>query len=146
MINPIIISRLIEAGYGVYLPVDGDSRIVVTLPIEDGSIDDYQIIWCTTASQDKDHSPIVKCPLRAMITAVVDVVVGCVWVIPADLVEGRKNLRLGRDMEEFIIPQPISPSFREAQEKRKRRLKALEEDTRKAIERIKGGKDVRNEH
>ena len=134
MINPLIISRLIEAGHTVYLPVDGSSIILMRLPECSASIE----VFCTNASQDKDHSPILRCPTEAMMTAVVDVPTRCVWLVPASLVEGRKNLRLGEEMEEFIIPEPLSPSFREAQELRRRRLEELEEDVKKSIERMKG--------
>ena len=138
MINPLIISRLIEAGYGVYLPVDGGSDLVGVPPVDHGGVDDYQIIHCACVSQDKDHSPILKCPAVAMITAACDVVTRTVWIIPKGCVEERKSLRLGKDMEEFIVPEPKSPSFKEAQKIRRERLETLEEDVRKGIERMKG--------
>lgn len=134
MINPLIISRLIEAGYTVYLPIDGAAAVVVREPRGDALCECY----CVNVSQDQDHSPILKCPADPMIVAAADVTTGTVWIVPVDYVAERKTLRMGRDMEEFIVPQPKSPSFKEAQEMRKRRLKALEEDVRKSIERIKG--------
>ena len=134
MINPIIISRLIEGGYTVFLPLDGAAALVVR---KKGG--ELQECFCTSVTQDKDHSPILRCPVEPMLTAVCDVVTGTVWIVPADYVTARKNLRLGKDMEEFICPEPASPSYKEAQEVRKRRLQALEDDVRKSIERIKGG-------
>lgn len=132
MINPLIISRLIEAELRVYLPVDGGSDLVVT----NGSTLD--MCYCGVVSQDKTHSPILKCPADAMLTAACDPVTRTVWLIPKDFVEGKKSLRLGKDMEEFIVPEPKSPSFKEAQRIRRERLEALDEDVRRGIERMKG--------
>ena len=75
--------------------------------------------------------------LNAMV-AVCDVITRTVWVIPKDYVTNRRSLRMGKDMEEFIVPEPSSPSFKEAQAMRKRRLESVEEDVRKSIERMKG--------
>ena len=134
MINPLIVSRLIEAGYTVYLPVDGAAALVVRKHAEN----EFHECLCTNVSQDLHHSPILKCPSDSMIVAVCDVVTGTVWIVPREYVEDRKSLRMGKSMEEFIVPEPSSPSFKEAQEMRKRRLEAVEEDVRKSIERMKG--------
>ena len=134
MTNPLIISRLIEGGYIIYLPVNGSDVIVVRRG--GGS---FQECFCTNASQDKDHSPILRCPVEPMLTAVCDVITGTVWVIPMEEVDGKKNLRLGGLYEDYVVPEPLSRSYKEQKEIREERMRGVKEDALRMIGRMKEG-------
>lgn len=114
----------------MFLPVDGGSTVFLKYP------HGKEEVYCANAVQDKEHSPILKCPQEAMTTAVCDALTRTVWMIPRDCVDGRKAIRLGKEMEEFVMPEPISPSYKEAQEIRRRRLEQLAENARKTIRRM----------
>ena len=118
MTNPLIISRLIEVGYDIYLPLTGDNVIIVKAPISD----ELEKCLTTTASQDKTKSPILRCPPEPMLTAVVDTPTRTVWIIPSRYTEGKQVLRLGHHYEEFIIPEPTSRSYIEQKELRAERM------------------------
>jgi len=121
MTNPLIISRLIEIAYDVFLPISSDNVIIVRSPLSD----ELEKCFTTTASQDKAKSPVLRCPPTPMLTAVVDAPTRTVWLIPSKYTEGKQVLRLGIHYEEFIIPEPTSRSYLEQKEIRAERLGAL---------------------
>ena len=110
----LIISRLIEKGFKVYIPLHR-SHIIVVQGI-DGALKRCEL---QNASIDKDRAPIARgFKESAELLGVVDGVTQTVWLIPADHIEGRQALRLGKRYEEYIIPEPQSLSYQEQKEKR----------------------------
>lgn len=114
MINPLIISRLIEAGMEVFLPVDGGKEFVVRE--KDGRI---KICVGLNAAKDGTNNSLVKIKGIASSIAVCDKVTRTVWFLPEDCDRPRDILRLGVHYEEFIIPEPNSLCYLEQKEKRK---------------------------
>ena len=126
MTNPLIISRLIETGYRVFLPVDCDHQIVVGKAGSEGQAF-LQLCNTSNASQDSDKSPIMRCSEDAILSAVCDAATRTVWIIPASVTNGKTTVRLGKLCEEFIIPEPLSRSYLEQKELRQERFYALKE-------------------
>ena len=126
MTNPLIISRLIEAGYQVFMPIDGDNQIVVGKAKAENQAF-LQLCYTSNASQDSDKAPILRCKPDAVLSAVCDAATRTVWIIPSKMTIGKKVIRLGKLCEEFIIPEPLSRSFLEQKEIRQERFYALKE-------------------
>jgi len=133
MTSPIIISRLIEANYQVYLPISGESLIVLKCP-------QGALLLCETqnASDSKEGSPVARCPddafERSIWLAVFDKVTGSVWLLAPELMEARKNLRLGKKYEDCILPEPLAIGWKEQRDIRANREDELKLRAREAME------------
>lgn len=137
MTNPLIISRLIEAGYSVFLPIDGGNTVIVKHQTE------AFFTECLTinVSQDQENSPILRCPPVPMLVAVCDVVTKTVWIIPAELVKDRKILRLGKQYEEYVIPEPTSSCYLEQKALRSERMEALKNRAKEIADKFANEKE-----
>lgn len=127
--NPLCISRLIESGYCVALPIGDDNTIIIARP--GGQWIDC---LCQNASQDSDSSPIFRVPLPVQLCAVCDRVTRTVWLLPPSIMEDRTILRLGNRYEEYILPEPLSLSSSEQKEERTEKMKALKDEARRTAE------------
>lgn len=127
---PLIISRLIERGYKIYLPLHKSHSIVVQSPT--GINQAFLLCELQNASLDLDRAPIARAlrDEKADMLGVVDGITRTVWLIPCDAIEGRKAIRLGQRYEEYVIPEPSSLSYKEQREKRKMVLSHLKETAR----------------
>lgn len=136
--DSIIISRLIEAGYRVHIPLHRTHVIIVQTPSGDLKTCELQ-----NASQDQDRAPIARGlkDSRVDLLGVVDGLTKTVWVIPKDAFEGRHSLRLGERYEEYIIPEPFSLSYKDQKKKRKETLGMLKDAAREMGEKFDEQKD-----
>lgn len=130
--NPLIISRLIESGYQVYLPIGGSSSELI-VKNQEGIL---RTCRAQTASVDGDNSPILKVSGKADITAVVDVRTRNVWIIPTAEIEESTAIRLGKKWDDCLIPEPTSIEFKD---RKKMRSGYLEELRKKAMNMGKKG-------
>ena len=137
MINPLIISRLIEADFTVFLPIDGEKSFVII------SKDTGMLIECIAlnAAKDAENAPFIKVEGITTAIACVDKTTRTVWFLPRDCYKPSKILRLGKNYEEFIIPEPNSLSYQEQKAMRKKtnpslllRAKEIAERMHKGIE------------
>ena len=115
MQHPLIISRLIESGRDVYLPIGTDELVTFTDDIG------FEKIICINAYQDKDSTPFIKTPTGIESYAYISCVdkeTKTVWLLPVELFESRTMLRLGKKYEDFIIPPPISLTTEEQKRRR----------------------------
>lgn len=129
---PLIISRLIEKGCRIYIPLHKSFSIIIKDP--NGELKTCEL---QNASQDTDRAPVAR-ELRestADLLGVADPLTKTVWIIPKEAFEGRRSVRLGRRYEEYIIPEPLSLSYQEQKEKRKEILSTLKETARALGER-----------
>ena len=117
--NPLIISRLIEAGKTLYIPIGGENIIIIQ------TLDGPVPCHTTNVSQDQSNSPILRTPPVPMMTAACDALTKTVWLIPINAMEGKKICRLGKRYEEYIIPEPISKCYQEQKNARHYRLEEL---------------------
>ncbi len=131
MINPLIISRLIEADYDVFIPINGNRAFVFTDK-------NCQLVKCIAlnASKDGEGTPFVKIDGINNYIACCDKETRTVWLIPSDCYKAKKNLRLGINYEEYIIPEPKSLSYLEQKKLRKSLGSELLEKAKEVAERL----------
>ena len=130
MINPLIISRLIEAGYMVFIPIDGERVFVLA----ENEASELKKCVALNASRDGTNNPFVKIEGINSTIACVDKTTRTVWLLPSVCERPSKILRLGRNYERYIVPEPTSLSYQEQKEMRKIVSFDLHE---KAIETVK---------
>ena len=118
MINPLIISRLIEAGYMVFIPIDGERTFVIE---EKQAFDCSELKKCIAlnASRDGKNNPFIKIEGINSTIACVDKTTRTVWLLPSVCERPGKILRLGKNYERYIVPEPTSLSYQEQKEMRK---------------------------
>lgn len=120
--HPIIISRLIESGYQVFLPIDGGSELLIRS--SDGII---QTCRAQTASIDVNRSSVLKTSEGFDVIAAFDPATRNVWVIPREVLEDRVAIRLGRKYDDYLIPEPRSKEWKERRRARGEYFDALRE-------------------
>ena len=124
--HQLIISRLIEAGYQIFLPIGGGSELIV----RDLS---GELRRCDTrnASIDGENSPVLRVSGRGFdLIAAFDPGSSSVWVIPKEELEDRMAIRLGKKWDDWLIPEPRSREYRERRDARRGFLKSLKEKAR----------------
>jgi len=138
----LIISRLIDSGYRVYIPLHKSHSIIIQKGLKE-SRDPFSLplLLCElqNASTDSDRAPIARRPRDEEIDllGVVDGITRTVWIIPREAFEGIRALRLGERYEEFIIPEPQSLSYKEQKKERKDVLQRLKDRAREVGEKEK---------
>lgn len=120
--NPIIISRLIESGYQVFLPVDGGSELLIR-----GL--DQKVLTCRaqTASANSEFNSVFKIIKGFDMLAGYDPVTKNVWVIPSEILDGLTAIRLGKKYEDYLVPEPTSIEYKDRREKRQAYLDSLKQ-------------------
>lgn len=132
--HPIIVSRLIESNYQVFIPVGGGSELL--LKDSSGNI---KTCKARIASTDTNHSSVLKSVRGFDVIAVYDPVTQNVWVIPSDVLEDLTAIRLGKKYDDYLVPEPRSVEFKERKKDQSRYLDQLKE--RAVQEAQKGNKD-----
>lgn len=142
MINPLIISRLLEDNISIFLPIDGEKTFVVA----DKKTSELKRCVALNASRDGDGTPFIKVDKINLAIACVDKTTRTVWFLPANCYRPNKVLRLGKNYERYIIPEPNSLSYREQKEMRRDCVPSLIEIARKAGERMHKGDNCGKEN
>ena len=122
--HELIVSRLIESGYQVFISVgmNADTLLVIS---PEGNI---QKCRARTASIDKGNSSVLKISEREMsvdIVAAFDPVSRNVWVIPSIELSGMTAIRLGKKWDDYLAPEPVSIEFKERKASRDAYLEGL---------------------
>lgn len=134
--NQIIISRLIEAGYDVYLPLNAEDILVIS---EQGIL---KKVFCCNAFADADASPILKSNDKASdcsYLSAIDKATSTVWLIPIELLESRTMIRLGKKYEDYVIPAPLGLTFDEQRRIRQDASSTLTDLAREIAEKLQKG-------
>ena len=132
MFHPLVISRLVESGFSIYLPLDGSNELYIRSKAI-SSLDPPTRCKITIATASKDSNPIARVHNDKAQIAVLDLVTETVWLFPPGYCEDRINIRLGKETEQFVLPEPSSLSFIEQKEKRTSRLTSLKAQAKKMI-------------
>ena len=135
MINSFIISRLIEADYEIYLPIDGDKTFIII----NKETRELERCIALNASKDGESSPFIKVDKINSIIACVDKQTRTVWLLPFGCYRPAKILRLGKNYERYIIPEPNSLSYQEQKQMRKSVSFNLLQKAKDAVERMHKG-------
>ena len=119
--HQLIISRLIEAGYQVFLSVGNGSELIVRDPSGE-----LRRCEARNASIDGENSPVLRVSGRGFdLIAAFDPGSSSVWVIPKEELEDRMAIRLGKKWDDWLIPAPISKEYQERRDARRGYLDAL---------------------
>ena len=131
--HPLVISRLIEAEYHVFIDTAGSNQILIVN--KEGNIFKCEGL---TASVSKEYNPIIRCP-RPGINYIVaaDAITKNVWLLPASLFESQTGIRLGKKYDDFLIPEPRSKEYQERKQIRDEYLQSLK-DAAKQVAEVKG--------
>jgi len=129
--HQLIISRLIESGYQVFIPVSGGSEIL--LRSLDGRI---QRCRARTASIDANGSSVLRISEGFDLIAVYDPVTKNVWGIPSEVLKGLTAIRLGKKWDDYLIPEPRSIEYKNRKASREEYLEALRDQARKKGEQL----------
>lgn len=129
-VHSLIISRLIESGYQVFIPLGGDSSELLLITSE-GKNTIIKKCKARTASIDEGNSSVLKISDGAFdILAAFDPISMNVWAIPRDILENRKAIRLGKRYDDYLIPEPVSEAYRDRKKVRRGFLDDLKEQAR----------------
>lgn len=132
--HQLIISRLIEAGYQVFIPIGEGSELIVR-----DSSGELRRCEARNASIDGENSPVLRVSGRGFdLIAAFDPGSLSVWVIPKEELEDRMAIRLGKKWDDWLVPEPRSREYQERRDARRGFLESLREKARGVGEDQKG--------
>ena len=131
--HQLIISRLIESGIEIFLPLSNSEIFLIKTNHLLNIILPCKSVIASSGGSDQTNSPVARVNRCKITLAVLDEFSRTVWLLPESFCSDQVNLRMGEKLEEFILPEPSSLSFLEQKEKRSGRLNDLQEQARNMI-------------